>query len=159
MQTFLEILMYCIIGAALIFGYTIFFRGGLPFLGKSSGKKSSGGKPGQNSAGVINSSSVSQDDEERKKSKLCPVCNTKLYKEESVSSSAFPSFNGEERFMHIKGCPYCLKGNNERSCPVCKSILDGEDILIARLFEKPGKRVHVHVIGCSRCRKTGKAGK
>ena len=156
MQTFLEILMYCIIGAALVFGYTIFFARGLPLSKKGSGRKSSAPNADSTIQKTGSPSSIGADEDESKKSKICPVCNTRLFKEEAVSSSAFPSFNGEDRFMHIKGCPYCLKGDNERTCPVCKSILNGEDILIARLFEKTGKRVHVHVLGCSRCRKTGK---
>jgi hypothetical protein len=28
------------------------------------------------------------------------------------------------------------------------------DILVARMFERPRRRSHVHVLGCSRCRKT-----
>jgi hypothetical protein len=34
-------------------------------------------------------------------------------------------------------------------------MLQGEDFLVARLYEKP-VRSHVHVLGCSRCKKTGK---
>jgi hypothetical protein len=27
--------------------------------------------------------------------------------------------------------------------------------LVARMFERPHRRPHVHVIGCSRCKRTG----
>jgi hypothetical protein len=70
-----------------------------------------------------------------------------------VSSSAFPSLNGgRDRFMHIRGCVYCLRGDRQRVCPVCGLVLHDEEILISRLFERPGRRSHVHVLGCSKCR-------
>jgi hypothetical protein len=37
-------------------------------------------------------------------------------------------------------------------CPVCGLVLRDEEILISRMFERPGRRAHVHVLGCSRCR-------
>jgi hypothetical protein len=36
-------------------------------------------------------------------------------------------------------------------CPVCGNHLTNDEMLIARLFDKPG-RSHVHVLGCSKCR-------
>jgi hypothetical protein len=74
-----------------------------------------------------------------------------LERGERVKSSAFPSMGGADRLMHISGCPYCLSGDRTRSCPVCSTALYSEDVLIARMFEKPG-RSHVHVLGCTRCR-------
>jgi hypothetical protein len=83
--------------------------------------------------------------------RTCPVCSAKLVKGERVKSSAFPSMGGADRMMHIAGCVYCLKGNRPRVCPVCGAILREDEILVARLFEKP-VRSHVHVLGCSRCK-------
>jgi hypothetical protein len=34
---------------------------------------------------------------------------------------------------------------------VCGAVLEDGEVLIARLFDKPG-RSHVHVLGCSQCR-------
>jgi hypothetical protein len=31
-------------------------------------------------------------------------------------------------------------------------VLRAEEILISRLFERPGRRSHVHVLGCTKCR-------
>ena len=86
--------------------------------------------------------------------KTCPVCSIKLLKGERVSSSVFPSMNGNDRIMHIKGCPYCLnpEKNRTRRCPVCNKTLPTSAYLVARMYEKPG-RSHVHVSGCSFCRK------
>jgi hypothetical protein len=57
--------------------------------------------------------------------------------------------------MHIRGCVYCLNGERDRVCPVCGARLGANDILIARMFERP-RRAHVHVLGCSKCRKPGR---
>ena len=86
---------------------------------------------------------------------VCPVCSTKLYKDYLVKSQAFPSLTGgRDRLMHIRGCVFCIEDDLPRFCPVCGECLDQKDFLIARMFERP-KRNHVHVIGCSRCKKAG----
>jgi hypothetical protein len=92
--------------------------------------------------------------------RTCPVCSVRLERGERVKSSAFPSMGGADRLMHISGCPYCLGGSRVRSCPVCGIVLGSEEILIARMFEKPG-RSHVHVLGCTRCRgpRSGRLGR
>jgi hypothetical protein len=79
------------------------------------------------------------------------VCSARLERGERVKSSAFPSMGGADRLMNISGCPYCLTGSRGRSCPVCGIALHSEEVLVARLFDKPG-RSHVHVLGCTRCR-------
>ena len=138
MNNFVEILIFCIVGTALLwFGYTLFFGVGLSAFGfkfrKNRGFKSKTGTPGD--------------------PQTCPVCSTKLRNNELVKSAAFPSINGgQDRLMHIRGCLYCLVGDQERFCPVCGIILDGNEILICRLFERPGRRSHVHVLGCTQCR-------
>ncbi|MDR2102796.1 MAG: hypothetical protein LBP42_01695 [Treponema sp.] len=81
----------------------------------------------------------------------CPVCSARLEKGVPVKSTAFPSFTGKDRLMYIRGCFYCLEGERDRVCPVCGALLHREEILIARMFERPG-RSHVHVLGCSQCR-------
>jgi hypothetical protein len=83
--------------------------------------------------------------------RVCPVCAAKLMPGERVQSSAFPGLPGQGRMMHIFGCVYCLNGGRERKCPVCGDVIDVEEILVARMFEQPG-RSHVHVLGCSHCR-------
>ena len=86
---------------------------------------------------------------------VCPVCSARLNKGELVSSLAYPSLTGgRDRLMHIRGCYYCLNGNSIRRCPVCGANLRSDEYLIARLFERPHQhRSHVHVMGCSRCKK------
>ena len=85
---------------------------------------------------------------------ICPVCSTRLNKGELVSSHAFPSLSGgRDRLMHIQGCYYCLKGKHSRCCPVCGNFLGYNEYLIARMFERPNHRTHVHVLGCSRCKR------
>jgi len=139
MRQFIEILTYVIIGIVLLwFGSTLFARIGIPVWGWSA-KKRQGIKPkGEGSPGDP---------------QTCPVCSAKLDAGQLVSSAAFPSMNGgKDRFMHIRGCVYCLLGDRDRVCPVCGMVLEGEEILISRLYERPGRRSHVHVIGCSYCK-------
>ena len=89
---------------------------------------------------------------------VCPVCSALLNKGELVSSHAFPSLTGgKDRLMHIQGCYYCLRGySSRRCCPVCGAYLRTDEFLIARMFERPHRRNHVHVLGCSRCKKVKK---
>jgi len=86
---------------------------------------------------------------------VCPLCLSKLIKSEQVKSVAFPSVSGGQyRMMHIRGCPICLNNNAPRTCPICKASLNLEDYLICRMFQRPNRKSHIHVLGCTRCRKT-----
>ena len=87
---------------------------------------------------------------------VCPVCSARLVKGQLVKSLAFPSLTGgRDRLMHIRGCVHCLDGERPRICPVCGHQLNSNDILISRMFERPHRRNHVHVIGCNKCRRVG----
>lgn len=83
----------------------------------------------------------------------CPVCNEVLAPGMQVKSKLF-SQKGRDRIMHVLGCPYCWPENTEfsRMCPVCAHIIPRNGYLIARYFED-AKHKHVHVLGCSGCRK------
>jgi len=87
----------------------------------------------------------------------CPICSTKLIKGELVKTLAFPSITGgKDRLMHVRGCSHCINGELDRNCPVCGASLSISDILVARIFERPNRRAHVHITGCNKCRRTGK---
>ena len=141
MKEILQVLIFVVIGIILLwFGYTLFFTVGIPAWGggfwfrrRRSIKPRGESTPGE--------------------PQTCPVCSAKLDDGELVRSSAFPSLNGgKDRFMHIRGCIYCLLGDRNRLCPVCGIILREKEILISRLFERPGRRSHVHVLGCTQCK-------
>lgn len=87
----------------------------------------------------------------------CPICHTMLKRGETVHSIVFGKKN-EDTIAHLFGCPYCYPNNNKhvRVCPVCRSDLPAEGYLVARMFERKGKR-HVHVLGCTECRNAGRA--
>ena len=141
MKQFFEVLIFIITGTALLwFGYTLFFSIGIPgwiSLPRRQRKPRKTGMPGE--------------------PHICPVCSAKLKEGELVNSAAFPSLNGgKDRFMHIRGCLYCLRGNRDRVCPVCGVVLKENEILISRLFERPGRKSHVHVLGCTKCRRAGR---
>lgn len=89
---------------------------------------------------------VPQTDE--KAGKHCPLCGELLTNGERIHSVIYP---GEpDKLMEIYGCPHCESKPGKRKCPVCKKTMAADSILIARVFEKPGK-THVHVLGCSSC--------
>jgi len=134
-QMFLFFLFVTLAVALLWFGYTL-------LLGL--GKKAPDGQKRRRSRG-LNFPGDPQ---------TCPVCSTKLKDGEVVKSLAFPSLTGgKDRFMHIKGCLYCLNEEVERVCPVCNHVLFESEVLICRLFERP-HRSHVHVLGCTYCKKS-----
>ncbi|MDR0311999.1 MAG: hypothetical protein LBI14_00210 [Treponema sp.] len=144
MGQFLQVLGFVTIAVFLLwFGYTLFIRIGLPASYGYGPKKRKGPKP--SGIGLPGDPHT------------CPVCSAKLEDGLLVKSIAFPSLNGgEDRFMHIKGCVYCLSGERDRICPVCGHVLIGDEILICRLFERnpaSKRRAHVHVLGCSHCRR------
>jgi len=86
---------------------------------------------------------------------VCPVCSLKMDRGDLVKSIAFPSLSGgRDRLMYIKGCFYCLETDVIRRCPICSSILSVEDFLVSRMFERPGQKNHVHVLGCNKCKLT-----
>ncbi|MCL2231492.1 MAG: hypothetical protein FWB99_00270 [Treponema sp.] len=116
MRDILEIFIFVFIGVILLwFGYTLFFGFGFPALRGGKGgwfrkhrspKARAEGTPGD--------------------PQICPVCSAKLDDGQLVSSLAFPSMNGgKDRFMHIRGCTYCLQGDRNRICPVCGRVLRG----------------------------------
>ncbi|MDR0456314.1 MAG: hypothetical protein LBH20_06495 [Treponema sp.] len=136
MQGFLQILSFIIIGAALLwFGFSL-------FIGQWTKFRSKYGKPQQ---------SASSGDFQ-----ACPICSSRLNKGDLVKTLAFPSITGgKDRLMHIRGCLYCVNGGMKRKCPVCDAALSLSDILVARIFERPHRRPHVHITGCNKCRRTG----
>ena len=152
----LIILTFVIIGVALLWlGLSLFNRFNTTNKGKTS-KDNQGIKDGEQD-GIIPKASGSTGDVNP--NKTCPVCSSKLSRGELVSSAAFPSANGgKDRIMHIRGCAYCLSGDCKRVCPVCGAVLEKNEILIARLFERVGRRTHIHVVGCTRCRKGPRSG-
>ena len=100
--------------------------------------------------------------------KPCPLCATMLRKGQTVKSKVIEiatSSSGDkfaanrmgvkETIAHVFGCPYCWPYSSEhrRVCPFCKAELGQDDYVIARYFEKAQGRNHLHVLGCTRCRK------
>jgi hypothetical protein len=105
--------------------------------------------------------------------KPCPLCDSMLRKGETVHTVVYSGAKQravgddhdetyttvqqsgvEESLVHMFGCPYCYPANQEhpRVCPVCKDELEADDYIIARMFMRNRKK-HVHVLGCTRCRR------
>ncbi|MCF7929040.1 MAG: hypothetical protein K9L68_09220 [Spirochaetales bacterium] len=87
-----------------------------------------------------------------KQPKTCPLCGSELETGERVRSVIYPGT--PDRIMHIFGCPHCYpaRPDPKRTCPVCKVTMPEEGHLVARVFENE-RRTHVHVLGCTRCRR------
>ena len=84
---------------------------------------------------------------------VCPVCGTLLTNGAQLKSALYPGDG--DRLCHIFGCPSChpyIEEGIKRVCPVCKKTLPSEGYLIARMFDRPGNKHHVHIIGCTGCR-------
>jgi hypothetical protein len=141
MGEFLKILALVVIGILLLwFGYKLFFSRWGPFY------------PGFNSLRKMKSPKGTPGDPQ-----VCPICSCKMTKGELVQSLAFPSLTGgTDRLMYIRGCFFCLHDNVPRRCPVCGKNLSLEDYLVSRIFDRPHKRSHVHVLGCNHCKNMGK---
>jgi hypothetical protein len=87
--------------------------------------------------------------------KVCPVCSILMPKGDLLKTVVFPPKNPDsiDRIMHIKGCYSCLYKGVPRRCPICKTKMTVDDFLVARMFERPFSKNHVHVLGCNHCRK------
>jgi hypothetical protein len=83
----------------------------------------------------------------------CPVCGELLAPGAMVKSKVFQRKGGDQ-MMQVFGCPYCWPDNTEyrRICPVCEKVIPRDGYLVARYFSGPNRR-HVHVLGCSGCRR------
>ena len=107
-------------------------------------------------------------------SNFCPLCGSGLKKGERVKSAAYPvkpGSNGRypggvEKLMEVYGCPHCMPpgGSEKRICPVCRKELPANGYVVGRYFivdnqeKRPdgsisGKKNHLHVLGCTRCRR------
>ena len=142
MRNYLEMLAFVTIGIFLLwFGYSL-------LSGQWSRIHRSRRRPGRQIQDIETGSAGDP--------QTCPICISKLDKGDLVKTLAFPSITGgRDRLMYIRGCIYCLTGRLPRHCPVCGSSLGENEILVARLFEREHRRSHVHVIGCTKCRKMG----
>jgi len=92
---------------------------------------------------------------EEKSSKFCPLCNSSLSKGENVKSKTYPASQGStDILMDVFGCPKCIPpaGQEDRICPACKKKIPTDGFVIGRYFIKPHKK-HLHILGCTLCRK------
>ena len=91
----------------------------------------------------------------------CPLCTSPITKYQKIHSLYYrkktPNHHlpVEEITTHIFGCPFCWPTNvsHPRNCPVCQKPLSPDGYLVARTFRKRGKKDHVHIIGCTECKR------
>jgi len=137
MRGYLQLLILITIAIFLLwFGYNI-FTGNLPKIRQQWRNR------------------IRQKNRKKTATSYCPVCSSQLGRESLVKTIVYPSETGLDRLMHIHGCMFCLDGYLKRTCPVCGDSLGYDEILIARMFDRPGRHPHVHILGCSHCRRMG----
>lgn len=94
-------------------------------------------------------------------STVCPLCGALLARGETVKSVVFPAVRSagvEESMSRLYGCPRCwpADGAHPRICPYCAKAVPPDGWVIARYFHNGRTgRTHVHVLGCTGCRKGG----
>lgn len=88
----------------------------------------------------------------------CPLCGTMLGGGLKVHSVIFPG--REFDLMRIHGCPYCWEGHSlrregrgleVRRCPSCGAKVPDNGYVMARVYRKPYRKIHVNVYGCTVC--------
>jgi hypothetical protein len=81
----------------------------------------------------------------------CPLCGSRLYEGERIHSVAFDL--GQEKLMHIYGCPHCegAAPGVRRRCPVCRKDIPPGGFAVGRMWEKTEK-THLHIVGCTECK-------
>jgi uncharacterized protein YbaR (Trm112 family) len=93
--------------------------------------------------------------EERLPGRPCPLCQTPLERGQRVHSVVYPGKT--DKLVEIYGCPNCRPKTGPtkaaRVCPVCRQTLADTDYVVGRMFQRSNKRKHLHVLGCTRCRK------
>ena len=59
-----------------------------------------------------------------------------------------------DTIAEVFGCKYCYGDDSQaaRICPVCRESLPKDGYVIGRMFRTPEKN-HLHVVGCTICRK------
>jgi len=88
----------------------------------------------------------------------CPLCGTMLPRGLKVHSVLFPG--KEFDLMRIHGCPHCWEGHSSgregrkleiRRCPSCGGEMPENGYVMARVYRKPYRKIHVNVYGCTVC--------
>ncbi len=86
--------------------------------------------------------------------RTCPLCGSDLERGERVHSVVYPA-GGGDTLAEVHGCPHCYGPDAQRGriCPVCAARVPKDGYIIGRMFNRPGK-THLHVLGCTECRRT-----
>ena len=81
----------------------------------------------------------------------CPLCGSRLFEGERIRSVAYDL--GQEKLMHIYGCPYCERPGSgiRRRCPVCRREIPLDGFVVGRMWSKIDK-THLHITGCTECK-------
>lgn len=95
--------------------------------------------------------------EDRSTGSDCPLCGEHLPGGTKVHSILYPGT--DFGLMRIYGCRHCWEGlsgdrkpEHSRKCPYCGDTLPVSGYVMARVYQKPYRRTHVQVYGCTVCK-------
>ncbi len=89
----------------------------------------------------------------------CPLCGEHLPRGTRVHSVVYPGKDFD--LMRIFGCPHCWAGHpspapdheiHKRRCPYCGESVPENGYVMARVYNRPYKKTHVQVYGCTVCK-------
>ncbi|HON77647.1 MAG TPA: hypothetical protein PK544_04090 [Spirochaetota bacterium] len=88
----------------------------------------------------------------RKEKLPCILCGSRLYSGETVSSKIIRTEG--DTIVHVYGCPNCYgaTGNVLKKCPICDTVLKRDACVTGRMWDRPGGKKHLHILGCDACR-------
>ena len=90
---------------------------------------------------------------DQKKKIPCILCGSSLARGERLKSE---EYKGEkESIVHIFGCKNCHGegAEKDRTCPICKKTLSQGDHLKGRMWKRKNGKMHLHVSGCTICKR------
>ena len=157
----LEFAFLTLLGGALMYLLILLLRGGSPGLRswyETLARRGLGGRSGRRGPG----SRTAGEAKGAGRLRICPLCGETLARGELVKSVVFSGGSKHrsgrliDTMSHLFGCPFCYppNDNHRRMCPYCKNEVPRDGHVIARYFDnRETGRKHVHVLGCTGCRR------
>jgi hypothetical protein len=83
------------------------------------------------------------------KAKTCLLCGHVLVRGEKMKSEEYKA--EDHSIIHMRGCPHCVNGQRERTCPVCKKVMPQSAYLVGRMWKTKRGTMHLRIKGCTGC--------
>jgi len=85
--------------------------------------------------------------------KTCILCGSGLLKGQRLKSKELKG--KKDSIVTIYGCPHCYGAAEtaRRTCPVCRKVMPPDGYLTGRMWKTKKGNMHLHVSGCTLCRR------